>query len=140
MAKITFHKENKKSLLDTIKFQLTYMSGDADGDEFVEIPLKFKFSEWKDHETELKMAIKKFQTISNLTDCNHKDYAEDIDLQEDEDVVEAIERLYSEEIASMFQEAPIDHTSQDRNAHLTDVILIGYDTNGVKHETYNLIN
>lgn len=142
MSKIKFEKVKEDKVLDSIWFNIEYMSGDADAYDYEKQKLKFKFSEWKEHEDEIQEMIKEYKQVSHLTDINHKDFYERrfFTPRKEEMSYEEIEEKYGERVAQIFDNTPGDSTNDhDGKAYLESVTLQAYDDKGFKYETYNLL-
>lgn len=117
--KIKFEKE-KDSILNTLFLKLTYMSGDADAYEYVEVEIEgVNYLNYKENIDKIKAEIKKYKIIAKLTDSQDTwDY-------------EKIEKKYGEEIANLYQEGPGDSTCDHQyRAVLSEIELHAYNEKG----------
>ena len=117
---------------DQLFLHLMYAGGDADTEHPVDIPLNIKFSEYKQHLKEINQIIDRYKRLKKVlksgSDINYnstkKAYFID-DIYIDDDIQDLV-----------------DHTPNDPQSdyqfkcYLDSIILIGYDENGDKHESY----
>lgn len=143
---ITF-KLKEKSRANTLWLSLEYMSGDADAFTYTESNLGIPYSEWQSQSQKEKFnkIIENYQLINHFTDVNHElclthprmGLKRKLEIT---DTYKYIKENYSLELADMFASVPDDSTCEGYYSHLTEVKLIGYDKEGNKYETENLLN
>lgn len=113
-----------------IYIKLTYMSGDADAYEYEEIFTDIPFDNYSERLKEIEDILKPYILLSKITDCNSVEYLEDPD---------DVKEKHGEDIADLFDMVPGDSTCDgQRNTHLCDIKLIGYDHEGNCYQTYIL--
>lgn len=128
MLKIKFQK-TKDSETNKLYLFLGFEGGDADTDhpEFISFE-GVSYLNYKDNLDKIEDIVKKYKTLKNILDVNHKNYCDDYD---------DVKNTYGEEMANLFDNSPNDPQSDySTKCSLDTIKLIAYDEFCNKYESY----
>jgi hypothetical protein len=118
-------REPKK---DELYLMLDFEGGDADTKHPEYYKFDFPFSEYRDNLAEIYKVIKKYKTLGRILDVNNRDFCDNY-----RDVL----KKFGQDIARLFDNTPNDpQTDYDTKCYLGGMRLVGYDKDGVEHESY----
>lgn len=124
-------RQVEASKKDKLYLLLNFAGGDADTEhpEYHEFK-GIKFSEYKKHLTEINKAIDDYKKLKGALDVNSGDDFCDNDYKK-------VEAKFGKDIASLYDYAPNDPQCDFQyKCYLSSMELIGYDSEGNKHQSY----
>ena len=120
--------EISKAKLDKLYIKINFAGGDADTEHPEEYDLGIKFSEYNDHLEKIQKEIDLYKTLEKILNINSAQHLEDY---------REVDSKYGEEMAMLFDNTPNDPQSDYQfKCYISNILLIGYDKNGNKHQAY----
>ena len=121
-------KKVEKPKKDKLYLLINYYGGDADTKHPEYIDLNVKFSEYKRHLREINDKINTYKKLSEILDVNNRNYCKDY--------IEVLKK-FGKDMANIYDFVPNDPQGDYQyKCYIRDIILVGYDEEGNKHESY----